>query len=68
MPLCAGFLTIIWWRFVIKACIVVHLVSPELSDWLSEVTGLNDVVRSAHAALEDSDKREAGSEPPSGGP
>jgi hypothetical protein len=65
MNLIVGFLRTIHWRVVMKSCIVVHAVSPELADWLSEVSGLNEAVRSAHEALENSDRREAGSEPPS---
>jgi hypothetical protein len=58
-----GYLRIIRWLAIIRAVSFTARFSGQLSDWIGEHTGLNDALRSA---LEDLDRREAGSEPPSG--
>jgi hypothetical protein len=61
MRITLGFITTIRWLLTVRACMAIHRVSPRISDWLCDVTGLDAAVRSAHAGL---DRREAGSEPP----
>jgi hypothetical protein len=57
-----GFITRIRWLLIIKAVTISHRFSPRLSDLIGERTGLNDALL---LVIAESDKREAGSEPPS---
>jgi hypothetical protein len=59
-----GYLRTIRWFLTVRACIAIHRFSPELSDWCCEVTGINEALLSARRWVKDSDRREAGSEPP----
>jgi hypothetical protein len=56
------FIRIIRWQLTIRACMAIHRISPRISDFLCQVTGLDSAYRSGRASL---DRREAGSEPPS---
>jgi hypothetical protein len=62
MRVTLGFLRTLRWLLAIKVVTLAHRFSPRFSNLIGEVTGLNEALSSA---LEESDRREAGSEPPS---